>query len=311
MDTPLKMINKLIIPPTNLELIVVDHCNITCRSCNHASPMLPNWFADPDTVYRDLLILAKHYRPPFVKIIGGEPLMHKHLDAVIHAARASKISDYFKLITNGTLIHEASDAIWEALDEVEISCYPGVRNTQNNIILAKEKALFFGKKLTIFRYDNFRETLSLKSSVDQRLINKLFAACKIARLWGCHAVRQGYFYMCPQSIYIPILTGKSAENDRLLIEDSSAFHQKLANFLNPSSPLESCANCTGSNGRQNPHELLPRRQWSADICKPIEDMVDYALLEKSLVVQNRADDCKIPSGLTSIISRFNSFFINK
>jgi hypothetical protein len=60
-----------IVPPTHLEFIVVDHCNISCRACNHASPALEKWFADPETVHRDLSILARYYRPRLVKVIGG------------------------------------------------------------------------------------------------------------------------------------------------------------------------------------------------------------------------------------------------
>ena len=45
--------NGLIVPPTHLELLVVDHCNLSCSNCNHAAPLMPGWFADPDTVHRD------------------------------------------------------------------------------------------------------------------------------------------------------------------------------------------------------------------------------------------------------------------
>ncbi|HJX31092.1 MAG TPA: hypothetical protein VJ624_04480, partial [Thermodesulfobacteriota bacterium] len=148
-----KIVNGFIETPTHLELIVVDHCNITCRNCNHASPAIPSWYADPATVYRDFSVLAKYLRPKFIKVLGGEPLLHGHLDAVIQAARATGISDHFTLTTNGSLLHKASDAVWQAIDQVEISLYPGVTEAIKNILPAQKKAEHFGKKLTICRYD--------------------------------------------------------------------------------------------------------------------------------------------------------------
>jgi len=41
-----------IIPPAHFELIVSDHCNMSFRSCHHASPLVAKWSADPDSVHR-------------------------------------------------------------------------------------------------------------------------------------------------------------------------------------------------------------------------------------------------------------------
>lgn len=288
-----RMVNGMIIPPTHLELIVVDHCNITCRSCNHASPIMPSWFADPDTVHRDFSILAKHYRPARVKVLGGEPLMHKNLRALINAARASGISEHFSLTTNGALLHKADDALWEAIDEVEISLYPNVAGAHENLDLARAKTREFGKKLTIYQYEAFRGTFSLQGTEDSALIGRIYAACKIAHVWGCHAVREGYFHKCPQSIYTALLTGKSSPTDRVPIVDSASFQAELLEFVNSPNPLSACAHCVGTVGIQETHELTPRAQWNAHIDKTSEELVDFDWLERSLITQDEFDDCKI------------------
>jgi len=301
-----RLVNGLIVPPTHLELIVVDHCNIACRSCNHASPIMPSWFADPDSVHRDFSILAKYYRPARVKVLGGEPLMHKNLRAVIAAARASGISDHFSLTTNGALLHKASDALWECIDEVEISLYPNVAGARDNIDLARVKARDFGKKLTLYQYEAFRGTFSLKGTEDSALIGKIYAACKIAHVWGCHAAREGYFYKCPQSIYTALLTGKSAPTDRIPIVDGASFQAELLDFVNSPIPLSACAHCVGTVGIQEAHELVPRAQWRTQIDKTSEELVDFDWLERSLITQDEFDDCKIPARLKppKILSRF-------
>jgi GTP 3',8-cyclase len=292
-----RLVDGLIIPPTHLELLAVDHCNISCSNCNHASPLMPGWFADPDTVHRDFSILAKYYRPRFVKVLGGEPLLHKQLVEVIAAARMTGISEHFTLITNGLLLHKASDALWEAVDEVEISLYPGVAQAEQNIPLAMEKAETFGKKLTIFHYEQFRTTFSLQGSDDTALINRIFAACKIANVWGCHVVRDGYFHKCPQSVYTALLTGRSAATDRVPIVDSSAFQLSLLEYINSPVPLAACAHCVGTVGTQTTFGQVPRAQLTAEIDKTLEELVDFDWLERCLLEQDSCDDCKIPTRL--------------
>lgn len=288
-----QLVNGMVVPPTHLELIAVDHCNISCGSCNHASPAVPTWFADPKTVYKDFSILAKHYRPAFINVIGGEPLLHKNLDEVIRAARASGISNHFTLVTNGTLLHKTSDAVWEAIDEIQVSIYPGMDRTMENIVSSQEKALSLGKKMTIFKYDQFRETFSLKGTADLELIDKIYAACKVANFWGCHAVREGYFYKCPQSIYIPMITDTQPDTDRLAIVDDDRFPLALFDFVNSVAPLAACAHCIGTTGILKAHEFLPLEQWRERIDKRSEEIVDYDWLARCLITQDKNDDCKI------------------
>lgn len=286
------LVDGIIIPPTHLELIVTDHCNISCRNCNHASPIMVQWFADPDIVYRDFAILAKFYRPRFIKVLGGEPLLHPNLDRVIMAARASGICDNFLLTTNGILLNRASDAIWEAVDAVEVNLYPSQFKALENINLAKAKAKAFGKRLTVNRYDQFRATFSMQGTSDEALINQIYGTCKIANLWGCHAVKAGYFYKCPQSIYIPELTGKLVASDRVEINESHSFQEQLLEFINSPIPLSACANCMGTVGILENHEMIPSRRWHTSIDKPLEELVDLDYLDHCTFIQTKEDDCK-------------------
>ena len=288
-----RITDGLIVPPTHLDLLAVDHCNIKCRTCNHASPLMPAWFADPDTVHHDFSLLAKHYRPAFIKVLGGEPLMHKNLVSVIQAARRSGISDHFTLVTNGVLLDKAKDDIWKSIDEIELSVYPATPNAgkiiENTIRLAKRH----GKLYRIYRYDEFRATFSLQGTANTALVGQIYAACKIANLWGCHAVKDGYFYKCPQSIYIRKLTGKHCESDALPISDSHDFQARLLAFLNSPNPLTTCTHCGGTVGRHVEHVLASQEECHSHIDIPTDDIVDHELLADSLIAMTPADDCKI------------------
>ena len=290
-----------IVPPSNLELIATDHCNLTCRGCNHASPAVGNWSADPQTVRRDFSILAKYYRPRKVKVLGGEPLLHPKLAEVIWAARSTGISDYFLLVTNGVLLKQMDNAVMEAIDELEISLYPEVERREEILAVAQRKSLQFGTLLTVNEYDNFRAGIATLGTDNVELVRKIYQTCKIANLWGCHGVRDGYFYKCPQSIYIPRLVQgiKGVEADRLRIEDTDDFQTRLLTFLNSRDPLRCCTYCVGTAGKLEPHALIRRAQWRLEMEKPSSELIDYDWLERSLIKQDEYDDCKIETRVGS------------
>lgn len=285
-----------IVPPTHLELIVTDHCNLSCRDCNHASPAVPAWTADPEQVHRDLSVLAKIYRPRFIKVIGGEPLMHRELADVIRAARSTGISQRFHLITNGVLLDRMDDAVMDEIDELEVSVYPGVHDLDAITATAREKTRAFGKRLKLSEYYDFRATFTTTGTHDDALVARIFAACKLAHVWGCHAVRDGYLHRCPQSIYIPMLVDGIAgiEHDRIALDDAEDLQHRILDFVNARTPLASCRHCVGTVGRQQPHALVPRRDWRRDADPPSESLVDPDWLERSLIKQDDFDDCRNP-----------------
>ncbi|MBA3028485.1 MAG: hypothetical protein FP816_06685 [Desulfobacteraceae bacterium] len=55
------------------------------------------------------------------------------------------VTDHFILVTNAVLLRKAREAVWRAIDEIEVSLYPGVHQTKENILFAKEKADALGK----------------------------------------------------------------------------------------------------------------------------------------------------------------------
>ena len=288
-----RVIDGCIVSPTHFEVIAVDHCNITCAGCNHASPAMPPWFADPEAVHRDLSVLARIYRPNFIKLLGGEPLMHRDLPALIEAIRSAGMSCPISLVTNGMLLHKAPEAVWQGVDSIEFSVYPGARGQEDNLQLARARMKEMGKTLKVFTYDSFRATFTLKGTQDQALIRKIYTACKVANFWGCHGLREGYVYKCPQSMYAGRLADGVSERDRIAISDRPTLQDELLAFVNSPDPLEACSNCLGTVGIQEPHNLPTRGRWRESIDRSSEELIDYAWLEKSLIRFDEPDDCKV------------------
>lgn len=297
----------MIVPPTGLEVIVSDHCNISCRQCNHASPVQRKWNVDPDELASDLASLGRVYKPAFLKIIGGEPLLHPQLQAVIEAAAASDISDYLLLVTNGMLLDRLSDQSWQVLSEVEISRYPGIEFDARILEAAKVKAAAFDTVLSINTFPDFRWTFTKVRNENDDLLNKVFSACKMAHVWGCHAIYQGRIFRCPQSIYIQNLVERSLE-EGLTIHENASFKDELLSFLQSSVPLASCRYCVGSCGKKHQNAQVSRKAWRDDLQHSVSEMLDYDLLERSLQERNPVDDCKTPRQVNDVEGKPTGIF---
>ena len=271
-------------PPLSCELNAVDHCNLTCLDCNHASPAAAKAFADPDMVHRDFSTLAMVYRARFVKILGGEPLLHPDLFSVIQAVRESGISKKVLLVTNGTLLHQLPDAVWGAVDQLEVSSYPGVDLSKDVKKSIQSKASQHQVKLVSHFYPTFRITFSRVGTNDDQLVRRIYRACKLANLWGCQSIYQGFFFKCPQSIYISNLlderhTHTNTDNG-IKIGDSPAFFDELTKYLRSDRPLKACRYCLGSVGLRRAHRFVIKSDWKENHSKPTEELVDFEKLKK-------------------------------
>jgi len=299
-----------IIPPTDLELIVSDHCNISCRQCNHLSPIARKWYVDAKEADESLSILAQIYRPRRIKLIGGEPLLHPRLPELIRTIRKSQICDHIALITNGLLLDGVDNETLTQIDEVELSAYPGTAIDEDKLTGFRRRFERLDIDLNVSRFPDFRRTFSRHTNHDKELVRDIFASCKIAQVWGCHALYKGKMYRCPQSIYAPLIA-EGSMNDGLLISDDPDFQHRLLAMLNSDTPLDACANCLGTAGKKQKHALLSRNQWRSDLDMTIEEGLDRDLLKQQWDENSHIDDCKTPMKVRNRISRYRNQIRNK
>lgn len=273
-----RIVDGKIEPLYGCELNVVDHCNLTCVDCNHASPFTPKRFADPEQVFRDFSILSKVFRPKNVKLLGGEPLLHPNFLGILEAVRASGISDRLLLVTNGLLLPRQSEAFWEAISELEISVYPDSRVDEQLLAYCREKASEYSVHLNIFHFDEFRRTFSIPGSQDPGLVERIYRSCKITKVWGCHVIQEGYFFKCPQSAYIPQMLGLKGDEllaDGIKIDDYPGFMDDLYHYIMSRNPLRSCRHCLDSVGKRRAHAMVRPKEWLEYQTESLENLVDY------------------------------------
>ena len=87
-----------------LEINAVRHCNLSCRSCSHSSPIAEKENIDPSVVGKDLRSLSRFLKCQVVRILGGEPLLHPSLKELLKEVKCSNISANICLVTNGILL---------------------------------------------------------------------------------------------------------------------------------------------------------------------------------------------------------------
>ncbi|NRN27056.1 radical SAM protein [Photorhabdus heterorhabditis] len=266
--------------PEGVEINVALHCNMSCKSCAHLSPLFRKKNADLDIVRRDLEILRHSYHASYVKIMGGEPLLNPNLLELIKVVASSGIADEVLLTTNGTLLHKSPEELWDVIDKLELSLYPSRLPGEKMIESFKSKAAAHKVKLLINYYDNFRFSYSEKRNGDISLVQDVYDTCKMAHFWHSHTVIDGWFFRCPHSVFIPqqdVAGGWNSEVDGLRISNEPQFVESLYKFLTRSQPLKACEYCLGSVGKLHSHRELRKAEWRPQ--EEYKDLVSRRFLE--------------------------------
>ncbi|MBD2167424.1 radical SAM protein [Calothrix membranacea FACHB-236] len=295
------------------EINVVHHCNLSCRACTHLSPGLPKYIADPENIYNELSILSKAYIPRGIKLVGGEPLLHPNIIQIIEAIRASGITKFVKMVTNGHLLAKAPDLFWEKIDAIEISLYPSKPLNPETLKILKQKAKDSKTILEIYNWDDFRESYSELGTENTELVQKIYLTCAVAHIWRCHTVSEGYFYKCPQSVFIPkVINKENLQNDGIKITDSEDFFENLLAYLKSEEPLGSCSHCLGCVGKKFTHEQMNPKLWRSPQQFTSEDLVDLPYLSLIEKQPSQAKGChrklSLPEKITNLTTKlFNNY----
>jgi len=99
------------------EIHITEHCNLNCRGCSHFSPIAKEVFLDPDAFDRDMARLSQvsGKRLAYIKLLGGEPLLHPDCGKIMDIARKHfDGATNILLLTNGLLLTKQSERFWKA-----------------------------------------------------------------------------------------------------------------------------------------------------------------------------------------------------
>jgi hypothetical protein len=250
------------------EVDAVKSCNLSCTACNHLSPLYTKGYVDPDELEEDLTLLARHLHCATVRVLGGEPLLHPEIVAVLDAVRRSELGNSISVVTNGVLLGRMPEEFWRKVDVVDVSIYPGV--TVDEGVLRRHQSQVLLRRPAVFY-----ETFSTIKNEDKALTKRIFEECSI--LDFCVGLSDRRFYRCMRSAFIP---GKVVHPDLepgidgLPVVDSADFDRQLDLYLKGKDPLRSCAFCTGTSGAAFAHTQTQRVVWLGRQARPIGAMLD-------------------------------------
>jgi len=261
--------NKIIIPV--LEINIVEHCNLTCVHCDHSSPLLPKKNIDPMELKKWLDVLSKNTKVIELRIVGGEPLLHPNICDVVKVIYNSKISESLLLVTNGTLLKQFPEDLFNFLDGMWISIYPKLeykvdindfmkRATDKNVYVYRKEVQEFDIGLV----DNENHNYNLVKYIYQRCISH-------PPRFSYFTLRNGRFFRCERAAFMEArlknkrLNCNFEKEDSVIIRDGNTFKQELTEYINRLEPLKSCKFCLGSLGKQVKHEFKMSKEESHDI----------------------------------------------
>lgn len=265
---------------TSFEYNVTEHCNLRCSGCDHASPFLPERFASVADFERDLLQLGAALRADEVKLVGGEPLLHPRLIDFARIAKDSGVARIVTVVTNGVLLHRFDERLWEPIDRLWVSIYPGV-TIRADLDELQRTAERRGVELWRKRTTDFRVTLLNHPNRDAALVREVFAKCGLAHEFSCHTLHEGRYYRCSPSPFIePRLAarGVSFENrsrDGVPIHGNANLRAQLAAYLRSEEPLAGCACCLGTVGITRPHRQLGRASLQEELDEDHADTLTF------------------------------------
>jgi hypothetical protein len=226
--------------------------------------MLPTKFADLASFTRDIKVLSTVLHAGEFKFLGGEPLLHPHLLDFLRVAKEVQIANRLILVTNGVLLHKAPDELWNLIDGMWISIYPGVkRRFEWEWIqrIADEHEIFIWHKET----PEFAERSLIEELRNDAFVRMIFQNCDLAHLFSCHTVYEGRYYMCSPSVWMEPrldLHGvpfKNRESDSVAIHDNVNLYDDLDRLIRRQEPLKACRYCLGSWARRTPNEQLTKK----------------------------------------------------
>jgi organic radical activating enzyme len=240
-----------------LEYHITDHCNLRCDHCCSYSPILKKWLADPADFRRDLVAVRRVVRPEFLKIVGGEPLLHPQLEELLAIAYELRVGDRIQLTTNGILLEQLSARSWDCIQKLSVSLYPEPALPRTLIRAVAREAARRNVEVSWKMQDKFtcldRSTLATPAQA-----RETYADCWIRH--RCNSIKNGRFYSCTRPQYIQKFSADSllfAEDGiPVHVEDAAWLAGRIREHLLQSEPLHSCYLCNGGQAALDTHRQL-------------------------------------------------------
>lgn len=196
-----------------IEIQIIDHCNMNCDHCNHFANLAQPWTMPLEEFEFSLRKIREEFYPHGLKrlmILGGEPLLHPQIKDFCVLAREIFPEEDFQIdvLTNGLKLGSIDDKELKTMTKNVRLCitpYPKVKYTE-----CAEKMLKSGEIGNLASRLFFMTThLNLKKTETSKSYN--YKNCAKYKL-PCYFVKNYKVYICPFSGCSHILDEKFGIN---------------------------------------------------------------------------------------------------
>lgn len=179
-----------------VEMHIMDACNLNCRGCAHYSPIFEREIPDFDDRIRDVKLLKEKF-DAILKffILGGEPFLNPEVGKYAQAIREILPDSDIIIVSNGLLIPSAPQDVLKAIKDagasIEISEYEPTHRMIDDIKKTLDEAGITCVMRELDSKQKFNLPLSLKEHEEKYCISD-----------GCISIWNGKIARCPQVMYI-------------------------------------------------------------------------------------------------------------
>ncbi len=225
-----------------LELHLTDHCNINCKGCSHYCSLSPPNYTDLNRYKEDMRRLSQLFRNICsIRIMGGEPLLHKNPSSFIYVTRARFPEADIYFVTNGILLPKAPADFWDACRRtntaIDLTVYPPFRKHAgewNSLCTSR------GVRVSINYVENFSAYMNLQGDSDKH------EAFKVCTRRDCMFLKDGCLYTCQMPAHIKYFNKRFgyevADDSGVNIHSRWMYGQRILWRLRK--PMETCRWCS-------------------------------------------------------------------
>lgn len=250
------------------EVQLVEHCNLNCARCSHFCPVAEEEYLDITEYEKDVKRLSQLFdgEANFIRIMGGEPLLHKKVNEFAKITRKYFKNAIIDLCTNGILIMSMDKTFFKTMKECNVSVSVTKYPIGIDYDKIRKKCEDNGVKFRFFDKEVVRKFNSLPLDEEGRFqIEKNFCKCYLANT--CHTLKHGKMFTCST---IPHVEHYNKYFNKNLIVSNSDYidiykakdKKEILEFL--SKPVPFCRYCNVDN-----------RKYSFDFEKSNKDINEW------------------------------------
>jgi len=227
-----------------IEYDIVGHCNLNCKGCSHFSNLQnEKEFISIKTYEKDLKRLSELFDTiKRIKILGGEPLLHKDLNEIIKITRKILPETKIDIVTNGLLIIKLDPKILETIKQCNVKLIITIyKNTE------KIKKMILANIISSgILYETYEEKNNFRRQLTQNKKLSSFISHGKCSIKNCTGIKNGQLGKCPMSIHMhrfnEKFNTKFPQNESINIHDEKVTAKQIKKLINK--PIELCKYCS-------------------------------------------------------------------